>query len=475
MPIATHASPARRAYLIGAAPTACLSVIALAVMAPATALAHAGAALAPHDVWTAWELAPPVLALLSLTAWGYARGVRTLWARAGRGRGISRAQAALFAAGWTALALALVSPLHALGGVLFGAHMGQHVVLVAVAPLLLVLGRPQVAGAWALPARWRARAGRGVRLARRQPTLAAAASVGGATLLHAVAMLGWHVPAAYEMARRHEGWHALQHLSFYGTALLFWWAVVGAARHRRHGAALLAVFVTALYSGVLGALLVTASHVWYPGYVRTAGAWGFTPLEDQQLGGLLMWVPANLAYVAMALWLVRRALADSDRAWVPRLAPAARAVPLALAPLLALACGSDARIAAESGDVRQGDPGALERTTVGAAARGVVAVTGGDPARGPAHMLRYGCQGCHVIPGVPNAYGQVGPPLTGMADRVYVAGLLPNNPENLAWFLRAPQQVLPGGAMPDMRVSEADARDMTAYLHTLRAERRRVY
>lgn len=470
---------------------AALTGALLATLAPRAAPAHPGLPLAVHDLPAAWERsALPTLALV-LLAVTYAAGRRAVWARAGRGRAIAVGEARAFALGWALLALAVVSPLHALGSALFAAHMAQHLVLVAVAPLLLVLGRPEIALPWSAPAPVRGRVGRALGRVGRAAPVRAAASLAGATTLHAVAMLGWHAPAAYELARRHEGWHAVQHLSFYGTALLFWWAVVRAARRRRHAPALLAVFVTALYSGVLGALLATAPTVWYPGYLRTAPAWGLTALEDQQLGGLLMWVPANAVYVAVGLWLVRRALADSDRRAAHLGAPVRAAAPrraAALVPLLLLATlasggcrrAADDTLAGGSGDVRQSGLGALERTTVGAAARGgaaagAAAVTGGDPARGIALMARYGCQGCHVIPGVPNAHGQVGPPLTGMADRVYIAGLLPNNPANLVRFLRAPQQVLPGGAMPDMHVTDADARDMTAYLHTLRAERRRVY
>ncbi len=97
-------------------------------------------------------------------------------------------------------------------------------------------------------------------------------------------------------------------------------------------------------------------------------------------------------------------------------------------------------------------------------------VAGGDPARGRAVIERTGCGGCHVGPGIRNARGHGGPPLTACGDRVNVAGLLPNTPENLVHWIRAPQSVLPGNAMPDPGLDERDARDVAAYLYSLRGD-----
>ena len=94
---------------------------------------------------------------------------------------------------------------------------------------------------------------------------------------------------------------------------------------------------------------------------------------------------------------------------------------------------------------------------------------GGDPERGR-QLIRatYGCGACHVIPGVAGAYGKVGPPLDFWAERVYIAGNLPNQPPYLVRWLRDPQAVEPGTAMPNLGVTEIDARDIAAYLYTLR-------
>lgn len=95
------------------------------------------------------------------------------------------------------------------------------------------------------------------------------------------------------------------------------------------------------------------------------------------------------------------------------------------------------------------------------------AVAGGDAARGRATIARFGCGGCHVVPGVPGAVGRVGPPLDGLAGRALVAGTLPNEPEALVRWIRDPQAVRPGTAMPDLGLGEREARDVAAYLYAV--------
>lgn len=93
---------------------------------------------------------------------------------------------------------------------------------------------------------------------------------------------------------------------------------------------------------------------------------------------------------------------------------------------------------------------------------------GGDVGRGRAAIQQYGCGACHEVPGVSGANGRVGPPLTRIATRMYLGGQLPNQPDNMMRWIREPQSVAPGTAMPDLNVSEKDARDIAAYLYTLR-------
>ncbi|MDR5784447.1 MULTISPECIES: c-type cytochrome [unclassified Caballeronia] len=92
-------------------------------------------------------------------------------------------------------------------------------------------------------------------------------------------------------------------------------------------------------------------------------------------------------------------------------------------------------------------------------------ITGGNPQRGLEAIQRYGCGACHRIDGVPGAIGKVGPTLQNIGERAYVAGKLPNTPENLQTWIRFPQRLVPGSAMPDLGVSEIDARDIAAYLY----------
>ncbi|WP_225768542.1 cytochrome c family protein [Inquilinus sp. Marseille-Q2685] len=103
-----------------------------------------------------------------------------------------------------------------------------------------------------------------------------------------------------------------------------------------------------------------------------------------------------------------------------------------------------------------------------AAERWAAALTGGDPGRAPALILRNGCAGCHTIPGIGAARGTAGPVLSGLASRAFIGGTLPNNPANLVRWIRDSRGVNPRTAMPSTRISEPEARDIAAYLYALR-------
>jgi putative membrane protein len=279
----------------------------------------------PGELWrtwtlTAWSIVPVVVPGLL-----YATGLHRLWHAAGAGHGIRRHEAGCFAAGVLLLFVALVSPLDALGGALFSAHMLQHVVLMLAAAPLMVLGRPFIAFSWALPERWRRPAARRLTAPPARATWRALAHPLSAWLLHAAALWVWHVPVLYEATLHSEWIHAAQHASFFGTAMLFWWSVIEHAGRTRagHGVSVLSIFTTAVHSSVLGALLTFSLTVWYPIYAERAALWGLTPLQDQQLGGLVMWVPAGLIYVVAALAALAALMAGSDRA--VRRAPLAEA------------------------------------------------------------------------------------------------------------------------------------------------------
>jgi len=130
---------------------------------------------------------------------------------------------------------------------------------------------------------------------------------------------GWAFP--FHEGRPHN-WHDLVRawsfeplvvVSLTITALLFWWALIhGPQGALGYGAAVLYLFTTSVHSGVLGALITLAGSVWYPSYVGLTSSWGLTPLEDQQLGGLIMWIPAGLVYVIAGLALFAGWLREAD-------------------------------------------------------------------------------------------------------------------------------------------------------------------
>ena len=294
---------------------ACAVAVAL-IAFPSSALAHPGAPIEPHDLWGAWSFEPFIVASLVLCAIAYARGVRAMRRRSGTTRGLATWRVHAYAASLVTLAIALLSPIDALGGATFAGHMVQHLLLTMIAAPLFVAGDPGTAMLWALPIGARRRLGRAW---RRAHTLRAAWHALShpitAWALHFVALVAWHVPSLYELAVRDDGVHALEHASFFGTALLFWWvALAPRVRHRiGAGPAILYLFTSALASTILGALITMASHPWYVVHARSALAWGMTALEDQQLAGLIMWVPAGLVYVGVAMWLGVRLLAGGER------------------------------------------------------------------------------------------------------------------------------------------------------------------
>jgi cytochrome c oxidase assembly factor CtaG len=180
--------------------------------------------------------------------------------------------------------------------------MLEHELLMAVAAPLLVLSRPVPALLWGLPRRWRRRLARQLHA----PLLVAAwrriSRPWVATLLHGAAIWLWHLPILFEAALAQGTLHYLQHASFFGTGLLFWRAMLPVAPHQgAYGGAVMHLFFTAMHTGLLGVLLALAPRLWYPANSTGAALWNLTPLDDQQLAGLVMWVPAGLIYAGAAL------------------------------------------------------------------------------------------------------------------------------------------------------------------------------
>jgi len=286
-----------------------VGLAALAASVAAPALAHGG-----HDhraepagwTWDPWITGPLTLSAL-LFAWGWTR----LHARSGQGSTALRRRAWLFASGWLVLASALVSPLHEWGERSFAAHMTEHELLMLVAAPLMVLAEPLAIMLWAFSPTGRRALGRASAAAPVALPWAWLTAPITATAIQAVALWLWHAPVLFDLALAHEGWHAAQHLSFLVSALFFWTAMLGRRGSQSSASAARAVaafclFATSILSGGLGALMAFSQSPWYAGYAALGMApLGLTPAEDQQLAGLIMWVPGGLVHAAAALVLVR--------------------------------------------------------------------------------------------------------------------------------------------------------------------------
>lgn len=266
-----------------------------------------------------WDLDPLVTIPLVLTGACYAAGLARVWRRAGVGRGISRWSAASFAAGWLVMAVALVSPIATMAEDLLSVHMAQHVLLMLVAAPLLTFGQPLLVSFWALSDNTRNRT------AKRwlAPLTGKGAShllgrTAGAPLtvflVQAAALWLWHIPSWYEAALRHDAIHALEHLSFVLAGCLFWWAMVrGRYGRMGYGLGVLYVFLTVVHSSALGALLTVAPSLWYDDYAQRAAALHVDALADQQLAGLLMWIPASVVFIVLGLALFAGWLGEAER------------------------------------------------------------------------------------------------------------------------------------------------------------------
>jgi len=293
-----------------------IALLAVLLLGTGEAAAHGG----QHDDWlTKWTFDPLVVVPLTIGTLLYAIGGVRLYNR-GVDRKLLILRGAAFGAGVCALVVALVAPIHWLGGQLFAWHMIEHQVIMVIAPPLIVLGRPRGPLIWGLPMRWQAPAGRFVGRVTRARWATPLKSIAGATALHALALWIWHLPILYEGALDNDLTHWLQHVSFMSTALLFWWAVL------RRGAAAglvapLAILVTSVHSMFLALLIIVSTEPLYPSQTKSPSPW--TALDDQQLAGLVMATPVGFVYLLAALIVAERSLMHlrSSRGLTPRCVP----------------------------------------------------------------------------------------------------------------------------------------------------------
>jgi cytochrome c oxidase assembly factor CtaG len=252
-------------------------------------------------------LAVLLLAVLAAVAAAYLAGLRRYagrtpsWAAGARRFGAWRV--GCFLAALALLALAL-GPMDGLADERFSWHMAQHMLLAVAAAPLLAAGAPAVPLLLMLPVRWRAPVAR-VRVAlRRAPGVRVLYLPVTAWILQVAVLWGWHLPGAYAAAETSPLLHALEHALFIGTAWMFWWHMLAAGRRRMSGlAAVVYSFAATLPMAALGAVLTLAPKPLYPGLAAQATAAGFDPLTDQQLAGLIMWIPPDVVYLAMTVVL----------------------------------------------------------------------------------------------------------------------------------------------------------------------------
>ncbi|QFY06591.1 hypothetical protein GBF35_07740 [Nonomuraea phyllanthi] len=225
-------------------------------------------------------------------------------------RRMGRARVWAFAGGLAAVAVALLPPLDAVADDRFSTHMAQHMILISLAGPLLAAGAPGVPVLLLLPPRGRRaltavrRVVRRVLMLRRPVTCWAA---------HVAVLWVWHLPVPYGLALSNDVVHVVEHVTFLGTAWLLWAHVLTPARHRLNPPlAILYLFATALPSAALGAVLTLARAPLFPGQAANALESGADPLADQQLAGLIMWIPADLVYLG-AIFAIFLAWMDGPR------------------------------------------------------------------------------------------------------------------------------------------------------------------
>jgi cytochrome c oxidase assembly factor CtaG len=268
-----------------------------------------------------WSWEPSVLVGLALAAGLYALGWRRLRRKCGRGAGPAPWRAWCYGGGLATIALALLSPIAVYGSLFFFMHMIQHLLLLMLAAPLLWLGAPLVPVLWGLPRGLRRELGRvfvpghplqRVGHALTHPPVAAVLYVGTIAF--------WHVPAFYDAAQGRTAIHDLEHAMFLGTALLYWWPIVhpsGGRRRLGYGLAIPYLLPPFLEGILIGAPLTFAGRPVYDTYRRVPRVWDLSVVGDQQLGGLIMWVPGGMMYLVPLVALLVLLLNQEERSAAP--------------------------------------------------------------------------------------------------------------------------------------------------------------
>jgi putative membrane protein len=257
----------------------------------------------------AWHVEPLVVAPVVATVVLYVRGWRTASRRMPDRFGERHLVATM--AGLASIVLALVSPLDSLSARLLSAHMTQHLLLMTVAPPLLWMGAPVAPLLLGLPRSVRRAVTRALAMPPVRRVSHALADPVVSWVAFVVAFWAWHVPALYDLALRADGWHHVEHACFFVTAGLFWRPVFlpWPARSAWPRWAMIPYLALAdLQNNALAAILTFSDRVIYPAYGARPPMWGLSPLEDQGIAGVIMWVPGSLAFLLPVVWLVATTL-----------------------------------------------------------------------------------------------------------------------------------------------------------------------
>ena len=267
------------------------------------------------SIWR-WNFEPHIIINLLWISGVYALGVKRVWSQCGWGKVVPAWRVACFAAGIAACVLALVSPIDILSAQLGSVHMVQHMILMNVAAPLLVLGTPVLVLLWSLGIERRRKWGKRLQWLNQwpsryyvlwQPIILWA--------VYAFSLWIWHLPRFYQAALRNELVHDLQHLVFVASACLFWRVLFDPLSHCRlnRGAGVIYLFTTSLHATVLGVFMALSPAVWYPDYEPFTPAFSLTALQDQQIAGLIMWMPACALYAVAAAVIFGIWLRDSEQ------------------------------------------------------------------------------------------------------------------------------------------------------------------
>ena len=255
-----------------------------------------------------WEFRPDVLFVLLALGTLYVVGWRRLRRQSAHHKLASGLRLASYLSGLGIIAISLMSPIDRLGGQLFFMHMVQHLLFMMLAAPLLWLAEPFPIALWALPNRPRhSVAALFMRDSKFRRGLAHITSPGVAWLTFITIYIGWHDPNAYNAALYYSWVHNLQHITFFGAAMLFWWPVIGAAPHihsRFPGWAKLPYLIGVIPPNMfLGVSIAFATEVRYTYYESIPRIWSFTIMQDQQLAGAIMWIAGSMMFI-MAMLIV---------------------------------------------------------------------------------------------------------------------------------------------------------------------------